>query len=149
MIFAEDDDVSTASIRDKEENMYPEIPEFIPQGIQPKMYILKYWKEVIPLEKTTIGSLNAKCLTDIGIFKGRSFTPGWGHSLQLTALSTVSAVTREAVLGGRSVNDTSSQILQRIILRSSNDEATENVNFQVWMFYIIINAFHNCCTKFI
>lgn len=126
----EDDDVSTTSIRDKEDGTFPDIPEYIPQGIQPKMYVLKYWKEVMPLEKTTVGKLDAKCIADVGIFKGRSFTPGWGHSLQLTALSTATAVSKEAVLRGRSVHDTSPQILQRLALRSSNNEETD-VSFQI------------------
>lgn len=130
MNFSEDDDVSTTSIREKEDGAFPDIPEYIPQGIQPKMYVLKYWKEIMPLEKTTIGTLDARCLADIGIFKGRSFTPGWGHSLQLIALSTSAAISKEDVLRGRSVHDTSPQILQRLALRSSNNEET-NVSFQV------------------
>lgn len=129
----DDDDVSTASIREKEEttHMDEDIPDLIPKPSQPKMYVLKHWKDVLPYKRTTIGKINSKCLVDVGMLKGRSFSVKWGPCSQLTALSTACSTSCEDIFQGRLLDDTSSQVIQTLAIKCAKPTDDFEIDFQV------------------
>lgn len=82
---------------------------------------------VIAYSQSLADSINARCVADLALFKGRSFRVGWARDGTLASLNT-HAIARDvellqpleklgSLLLGRQPPDTSSAIIQRIRIR--------------------------------
>ncbi|XP_015602178.1 nuclear pore complex protein Nup98-Nup96 isoform X2 [Cephus cinctus] len=108
--------------------------------VTPVTVVLKFPSEIIPLHKTIASKLQFHCIADCGIQMGRMFKPRWGPGLQLITLNTQKECDRaerhaplkqlESYVSGRSVDDMTSSIVQRLKILGG----CENDNDYVQMF---------------
>ncbi|XP_047101911.1 nuclear pore complex protein Nup98-Nup96-like isoform X2 [Schistocerca piceifrons] len=95
----------------------------------------KYPNHIVPLHETSTNKVKSRSLRDIDLYKGHGFRVGWGPGgvlLILTTQKSASTVALEAelqnldkYLKGRSDDDNSKQIVQRICLRGGRKLAKE------------------------
>lgn len=115
---------------------FSQIPTIL-RAPRPKTVSVVHCGNVLPYSKSTIAKLNARCLADIGIFMGRSFRNGWGPRTSMTCLSTLwrSEYANGDVyfcMEGRTGNDTSPSVVQRLMIYNKDSPDLFKVGLKVF-----------------
>lgn len=111
---------------------------------------LDYPNHILPLSKTTMGQVASKSVRDWSLFKGCSFRVGWSIGNSFVFLTTQNSafgdftsdiMNLDKYIGGRSKNDLSSCVVQRLQLCGGVSKSLNKLSVRKFFIYnLTINS---------